>query len=81
MSGYSPADWDSFFVAIVGAAAALTGGTPWAWLPNLLLWAALVLGAIGGALAYGWINLTAVWFAAGWALTLSGIVFATTKRD
>jgi uncharacterized membrane protein YoaK (UPF0700 family) len=63
------------------AAAALTGGTPWAWLPNLLLWAALVLGAIGGALAYGWINLTAVWFAAGWALTLSGIVFATTKRD
>jgi uncharacterized membrane protein YoaK (UPF0700 family) len=63
------------------AAAALTGGRPWAWLPNLLLWAALVLGAIGGALAYGWINLTAVWFAAGWALTLSGIVFATTKRD
>jgi uncharacterized membrane protein YoaK (UPF0700 family) len=63
------------------AAAALTGGRPWAWLPNLLLWAALVLGATGGALAYGWINLTAVWFAAGWALTLSGIVFATTKRD
>ena len=63
------------------AAAALTGGRPWAWLPNLLLWAALVLGAIGGALAYGWINLTAVWFAAGWALILSGIVFATTGRD
>jgi hypothetical protein len=25
MHGYSPADWNSFFVAIVGAAAALTG--------------------------------------------------------
>jgi len=25
MHGYSPADWESFFVAVVGAAAALTG--------------------------------------------------------
>ena len=52
------------------AAAALTGGARWAWLPNLLLWAALVLGAICGALAYRWINLAAIWFAAGWALAL-----------
>jgi len=64
------------------AAAALTGGRRWAWLPNLLLWAALVVGAICGALAYKWINLAAIWFAAGWALALSFIVFATTApRD
>ena len=63
------------------AAAALTGGRRWAWLPNLLLWAALVVGAICGALAYKWINLAAIWFGAGWALALSFIVFATIKRD
>jgi uncharacterized membrane protein YoaK (UPF0700 family) len=61
-------------------AAALIGGQRWAWLPNLLLWAALVLGAICGALAYHWINLAAIWFAAGWALALSGLVYATTAR-
>jgi uncharacterized membrane protein YoaK (UPF0700 family) len=62
-------------------AAALTGGARWAWLPNLLLWAALVLGAVGGALAYHWINLTAIWFAAGWASVLGGIVFAATLQQ
>src|ERR1700692_1100135 len=46
-------------------AAALGGGARWAWLPNLLLWAALVTGAMCGALAYHWINLAAIWFAAG----------------
>jgi uncharacterized membrane protein YoaK (UPF0700 family) len=61
-------------------AAALTGGSRWAWLPNLLLWAALVAGAVGGALVYRWINLSAIWFAAGTALVLSGMVFATAKR-
>src|SRR6201995_112911 len=45
-------------------AAALTGGERFAWLPNLLLWAALVAGSIVGALAYRWINLAAIWFAA-----------------
>jgi len=59
------------------AATALTGGARWAWLPNLLLWAALVAGATCGALAYHWINLAAVWFAAALALALSGIVAAT----
>jgi uncharacterized membrane protein YoaK (UPF0700 family) len=62
------------------AAVALTGGRRWAWLPNLLLWAAMVTGAICGALVYRWINLAAIWFAAGWALALGGIVFATTGR-
>ena len=32
------------------AAAALRGGARWAWLPNLLLWAALVAGCVCGAL-------------------------------
>ncbi|UFX44083.1 DUF1275 family protein [Bradyrhizobium sp. 41S5] len=41
-------------------AAALTGGAPWAWLPNLLLWTALVAGALAGALAYRSINLGAI---------------------
>ena len=58
-------------------AAALTGGERWDWAPNLLLWAALVAGAVCGASAYHWINLAAVWFAAALALILSGIVAAT----
>jgi uncharacterized membrane protein YoaK (UPF0700 family) len=61
------------------AAAALTGGARWDWFPNLLLWAALVAGAVCGASAYQWINLAAVWFAAGAALALSGIVAATVR--
>ena len=59
------------------AAAAMTGGARWGWLPNLLLWTALVAGAVCGALAYHWINLAAVWFAAALALILSGVVAAT----
>jgi uncharacterized membrane protein YoaK (UPF0700 family) len=58
-------------------AAALTGGAHWAWLPNLLLWAALVAGGVCGAMAYHWINLAAIWFAAGAALALSGMVAAS----
>jgi uncharacterized membrane protein YoaK (UPF0700 family) len=58
-------------------AAALTGGARWAWLPNLLLWAALVAGSVCGALAYHWINLGAIWFAAGAALALGAMVAAT----
>jgi uncharacterized membrane protein YoaK (UPF0700 family) len=61
-------------------AAALTGGARLAWLPNVLLWAALVLGAVLGAAAYRWINLAAIWFAAGFALAMSGIVAATVHR-
>jgi uncharacterized membrane protein YoaK (UPF0700 family) len=59
------------------AAVALTGGARWGWAPNLLLWAALVAGAVCGALAYHWLNLAAIWFAAAAALALSGIVFLT----
>jgi uncharacterized membrane protein YoaK (UPF0700 family) len=59
------------------AAAALTGGDRFGWVPNLLLWAALVIGCLFGAAAYHWINLAAIWFAAAAALALSGIVAAT----
>jgi uncharacterized membrane protein YoaK (UPF0700 family) len=62
------------------AAAALTGGPRWNWAPNLLLWAALVAGVVCGTLAYHRINLAAIWFAAGVALALSAIVFATRRR-
>jgi uncharacterized membrane protein YoaK (UPF0700 family) len=58
---------------------ALTGGPRWAWLPNLLLWAALVIGAMIGALAYQRINLAAVWFAAAAAL-IAGAVVAVQAR-
>src|ERR1700739_962338 len=57
-------------------AAAVTGGARFAWVPNLLLWAALVAGSVGGALAYQWINLAAIWFAAAAALTLTALVAA-----
>ncbi len=61
-------------------AAALTGGARLGWVPNLLLWAAMVMGSLCGALAYYWINLAAIWFAAGAALALSAILAATTHR-
>lgn len=61
-------------------AAAITGGPRWAWLPNLLLWAALVFGAAIGALSYQHVNLSAVWFAAGAALTLSIILGLAAQR-
>jgi uncharacterized membrane protein YoaK (UPF0700 family) len=61
-------------------AAALTGGARWAWAPNLLLWAALVTGSLCGALAYHWINLAAIWFAAAAALALSTIIAVTVHR-
>ena len=62
-------------------AIALTGGGRWRWVPNLLLWAALVMGSLSGALAYHRINLAAVWFAAAAALALAAILAATAKRQ
>lgn len=52
-------------------AAALTGGARFGWVPNLLLWGALVLGGVCGALVYHQIALAAIWFAAAGALVLS----------
>jgi uncharacterized membrane protein YoaK (UPF0700 family) len=62
------------------AAEALTGGARWGWAPNLLLWAALVMGSVCGAFGYHWINLAAIWFAAGAALALSAIVAVSVHR-
>jgi uncharacterized membrane protein YoaK (UPF0700 family) len=62
------------------AAAALKGGARWGWVSNLLLWAALVAGSACGGLAYLWINLAAIWFAAAGALALSAIVAVTVHR-
>ena len=61
------------------AALALRGGARWGWVPNLLLWAALVAGSVCGGLAYHWINLAAIWFAAAFALALSALVAATAR--
>lgn len=60
--------------------AALRGGARLAWAPNLLLWAALVLGAVLGALAYHWINLTSIWFGAGFAFALCALAVLTEQR-
>jgi len=40
----------------------------------------MVMGSLCGALAYYWINLAAIWFAAGAALALGAIQAATTHR-
>lgn len=60
-------------------AAALTGGPRWSWVPNLMLWAALVMGSVVGALAYHRFNLAAIWIAAAAAFVLSVIV-ALSRR-
>lgn len=60
-------------------ATALTGGPRLAWVPNFLLWAAMVVGAVIGGLAYHWINLAAIWFAAAAALTMSAMVAVTIR--
>jgi uncharacterized membrane protein YoaK (UPF0700 family) len=61
-------------------AVALSGGARFGWVPNLLLWAALVAGTVAGAFAYLRINLGAIWFAAAFALALSAIVAAQPAR-
>jgi uncharacterized membrane protein YoaK (UPF0700 family) len=59
---------------------ALTGGSRFGWVPNFLLWAAMAVGALCGALLYHSINLGAIWFAAGLALLLSAGVAVTVHR-
>jgi len=56
-----------------GIAALLSGGKRWSWLPNLLLWAALVIGAATGTLAYQRFSLAAIWFAAAVVLAVGAI--------
>lgn len=44
-------------------ASALQGGDKWGWVPSLLLWASLCLGATLGAIAYGIFGLSGLWAA------------------
>jgi hypothetical protein len=45
----------------------------------MLLWAALVTGSLGGALAYLRVGLAAIWFAAGAAFALSAALALTAR--
>jgi uncharacterized membrane protein YoaK (UPF0700 family) len=55
------------------AAAALIGGDRFACVPYICLWAGLVLGAVAGAVTYGWIGLAGLWLAAGFATAFAAI--------
>ncbi len=61
-------------------AASLSGGPPFGWLPNLSLWAALVIGSAAGALVYRQINLAAIWFASAAAFVLSAMTVVKSPR-
>jgi uncharacterized membrane protein YoaK (UPF0700 family) len=62
-------------------AAALQGGPRWGWIPNLLLWSAMVSGAALGTAAYLNFHLAAVWFAASAALLIAVIVALAAWRQ
>jgi uncharacterized membrane protein YoaK (UPF0700 family) len=61
-------------------AASVTGGERFGWVPNLLLWAALVAGSACGALVYYRFGLAAISLAAAAALALSACVAVTASR-
>lgn len=52
-------------------AGAFSGGDRLGWLPYLLLWCALLIGAIAGAAIYPTLGLRALWIASIWALLLA----------
>ncbi|MCA3254107.1 MAG: DUF1275 family protein [Alphaproteobacteria bacterium] len=52
-------------------AAALSGGARFGWTPHLLLWAALLAGAVAGAVAQGRFGLAALWPAAAVAAVIA----------
>lgn len=60
-------------------AVALSGGPRWAWVPDLLLWMAMALGAALGAVAYLQLELQSIWFAAA-ATLIIGVVLAMRAR-
>ena len=59
----------------IDIAKSLTGWN--AYSTKQLAWTAI---SLAGAIAYHWINLAAIWFAAGTAFILSALVFGNTKR-
>jgi uncharacterized membrane protein YoaK (UPF0700 family) len=50
---------------------AFTGGERWGWVPFLLLWLGLIIGAVTGALAYSLWGLRSLWFAVAAASILA----------
>jgi len=57
--------------------AAFQGGGRWAWLPYLLLWIGLVAGAVSGAVAYGEMELAALWLPTAGLVALAALRLAT----
>ncbi|MBB5684499.1 uncharacterized membrane protein YoaK (UPF0700 family) [Sphingobium boeckii] len=55
-------------------ALALSGGSPWSWLPFLLLWIGLITGGAMGALCFFRWGMSALWIAAGLAGLLAIVV-------
>ncbi len=55
-------------------AGALAGGERWAWIPYLLLWLGLLVGAVAGAAMYPLLGLQALWIAAVVAAALAFVV-------
>lgn len=56
-----------------------TGGA--AWLPYLLLWLALVLGGIAGALCFAWSAQVSLWGIAAVSLALAAVTHVLTGRE
>lgn len=62
-------------------AGAMMGTAPrGGWLPYLLLWGGLMLGAAGGALAYGIWGTDALWGATSFAIALAGLAALAAAR-
>lgn len=57
-------------------AAAIAGGPRWRWVPYLLLWSGLILGAAIGASLYPVYGMAALWGAVGAAVALVGVARA-----
>jgi uncharacterized membrane protein YoaK (UPF0700 family) len=62
-------------------AAALRGGARYAWLPYLMLWAGLIVGAMSGAVAYSYLALNSVWIAAAATAALAAALLMLTSRS
>lgn len=60
---------------------AFQGGGRWAWLPYLLLWLGLVAGAVSGAVAYGEMELAALWLPTAGLIALAAIRLATRSSS
>jgi len=63
-----------------GLAAALFGEDHGPWLPDLMLWAGLVAGAAGGAVAYGRLGPPALWPAAAAMMVLAALSVSVIPR-